>query len=92
MKLVNITEAIDLMESTNGKIFSAIFIKKDGTERHMNCRVGVTKGVKGIGRKFNPSEKGLFGVFDMASKGFRMINLETLKSLQIEKETYIVEG
>lgn len=92
MKLVDKTKAVKLMEETNGKIFSAIFIKKDGTERHMNCRVGVTKGVKGIGRKFEPKDKGLFGVYDMASKGFRMINLETLKSLQIEKETYIIEG
>lgn len=90
MKTVTLEQAVELIQGTNGKIFSAVFTKKDGTNRHMNCRIGVSKGVKGVGRKFNPKDYNLFGVYDMASKGFRMINLKTLKSLQIEKETYIV--
>lgn len=67
-----------------GKIFSVEFIKKDGSNRTMNCRVGVRKGVKGIGLKYNPIDKGLLTVYDMNKRDFRTINAKTIKSLTIE--------
>ena len=36
----------------SGKIFTACFTKKDGSERVMNCRTGVKKYVTGRGKKF----------------------------------------
>ena len=72
--------------STKGKIFTCKFIKKDGTIRVMNCRLGVRKGVKGVGRKFNPEDYGLIGVYDM-HKGFRMINTKTVLEITFQGKT-----
>ena len=65
-----------------GRIFSVTFIKKDGTVRRMAARLGVRKGVKGVGLKFDPSERGLMVVFDMHKREFRMINLNTIIELK----------
>lgn len=64
--------------ATNGKFFSVSFIKKDGTTRKMTARLGVKKDIKGVGLKFNPSEKNLIVVFDVHKKAYRMINLLTI--------------
>lgn len=73
--------------TSNGKIFSATFIKKDGTLRTINCRRGVSKGVKGVGMSFDPLSRGLLTVFDMQKKGFRMINLDTLIEAKVNGKT-----
>jgi len=75
---------------TNGKIFSAVFTKKDGEKRKMVCRRSVAKYVKGIGLKFKPEERDLVGVFDMHKKAYRFINLKTLEQLRIKGTEYIV--
>ena len=64
--------------ATNGKFFSVSFIKKDGSERKMTARLGVKKDIKGVGLKFNPSERNLIVVFDIHKKAYRMINLSTI--------------
>jgi hypothetical protein len=68
--------------SKGNKIFSVTFIKKDGSTRRMVARLGVRKGVKGIGMSFSPSEKNLMVVFDMHKRAFRMVNLETIVELK----------
>ncbi|OUW96257.1 MAG: hypothetical protein CBD97_01640 [Pelagibacteraceae bacterium TMED237] len=78
--------------ATNGKIFSAVFIKKDGERRLMNCRLNVKKYVKGVGRKFKPSDKGLIGVFDLQKDQHRFINLNTLESLKINGVEYNIKN
>ena len=92
MKQITKKQAKDLLNSTNGKLFSAIFTKKDGTERKMTARIGVSKGVKGTGLKFAPSQYDLLPVFDIKADGYRMLNLKTLKALQVNKKFYVVEG
>jgi len=74
----------------DGRIFSATFVKKDGTLRVMNCRRGVSKGVTGVGLAFNPSEKQLLGVFDMHKDQHRFINLQTLQQIQAGGQVYEV--
>lgn len=64
--------------ATNGKFFSVSFVKKDGTKRKMTARLGVKKDIKGVGLKFNPSERNLIVVFDIHKKAYRMINLSTI--------------
>ena len=91
-----------LIDSTNGEIAVAHFIKADGTPRRMVFRTGVKKGVKGVGRTFNPDEKGLVGVYDMqkakeinanlkdgdepSEKAFRFINTQTAFAFKIGGE------
>jgi hypothetical protein len=70
--------------ATNGKFFSVSFIKKDGTTRKMTARLGVKKNIKGVGLKFNPSEKNLIVVFDVHKKAYRMINLLTILTFKFK--------
>ena len=68
----------DKILATNGRFFSVSFIKKDGTKRKMTARLGVKKDIKGVGLKFNPTERNLIVVFDIHKKAYRMINLSTI--------------
>jgi hypothetical protein len=68
--------------SKGNKIFSVTFIKKDGSTRRMVARLGVRKGVKGVGMSFSPSEKNMMVVFDMHKRAFRMVNLETIVEIK----------
>jgi len=90
MKQISRSKVKELIESSNGQVFSAIFVKKDGTERKMSCRLGVKKHVNGTGMAYKPSNYDLIGVYDMNNKGYRMINLNTVKALQVNKTFYVV--
>ncbi len=87
---INTDNAFDLINSTKGKIFKALFTKKDGSLREMVCRLGVHKYITGVGRSYEPKDYGLIGVYDMQNNGYRMINLKTLQSLTINGKNYEV--
>ena len=72
---------------SSGRIFTACFIKKDGSERVMNCRTGVKKYITGRGKRFT-LKKNLKRVYDLKKKGYRMINLNTLKWVKAEGKVY----
>ena len=92
MKEITHLEAYVLMKSSKGQFFHVGFVKKDGSNREMTCRLGVTKGVKGIGLAFDPFSKLLLTVFDVAKKEFRMVNLKTVHTLRINKQEYAVRN
>ena len=90
IKKITLENAEKLINSTNGSIFSVDFRKVDGPMRHINCRLGVKKGLKGKGQAFEPSEYGLVTVFDMQKKAYRMINLDTMRRVTVDGKTFIV--
>lgn len=67
VNIITATEAIELIESTRpkGVTFTVEFTKKDGTQREMNARLAVKKGVTGVGMAYNPKEYGLIACYDM---------------------------
>lgn len=71
-----------VLENTGGKFFSVEFVKKDGSVRKINGRMGVTKHLKG-GACTLDREKFLI-VFDMQSGGYRAINRETILTITCE--------
>lgn len=76
-----------------GRIFTVEFIKRtDGSHRVMNCRKGVAKYVKGVGRKFDPAEKKLLSVWDAqiadGANGYRLISLDSLIALRFGGRSY----
>ena len=91
MKTIDKDTAREYIYKTNGKIFSAVFTKKDGEKRTMVCRQGVAKYVKGVGLKFKPEEKDLIGVFDMHKKAYRFINAKTLEQIKIKGIKYNIK-
>jgi len=90
-------EAKRLIKDTKGKFFTVTFIKKDGTERVMNARLGVKKYLKGGDLPYNADEKGLIPVYDVklgksqADDAYRMVNVSTIKSLKIGNNEYTVQ-
>ena len=91
MKIVTKNQAKELINSSKGKIFSVTFTKKNGETREMICRKGVKKHLKGGELMFDPNEKGLAVVFDMKKNAYRMININTLEKIVVDKATYSVE-
>ena len=82
-------EMVKMIKSTKGRFFSCAFIKKDGSKRVMNGRIGCHKGVKGIGRKFKKDN--LVTVFDAQAKEYRMINVDTMLTFNCGNFTWKVE-
>jgi len=82
-------KASELIKSTGGKIFSAVFVKKDGSIRAINARIGVKINLKG-GKNGASDKNALMTVYDMNAKGYRMINLATLQQLKIGGTVYSV--
>ena len=91
MKTIDKDTAKQYIYKTNGKIFSAVFTKKDGEKGKMICRLGVAKYVKGVGLNFKPEERALVGVFDMYKKAYRFINMKTLEQIKIKGIKYIIK-
>lgn len=77
---------LEQIKKTKGKIFSVTFVKKDGTIRKMTARLGVKKDLKGVGLKFDPTERSLVVVFDMHKRAYRMINLQTIITFKHESK------
>lgn len=80
-----------ILDSTQGKIYSVVFVKKDGTVRNMVCRNEVTKGTHG-GVAGHAHKEELYTVYDVQAKGFRCVNLTTVKSIkcgELNKEWYV---
>lgn len=62
----------------DGLIFSVKFIKRDGSVREMQARLGVTSRLKGGQKAYDDSEKNILTVFDMNKEGYRAIKIETI--------------
>lgn len=59
------------------RFFTVSFTKADGSYRQLNCRLGVNKHKKG-GRDCN-TNKQMMTVWDTGAKGYRNVNLSTIK-------------
>ena len=86
-------KAINLIKDNNGRIFSACYTaRKTGQVRKMVARMGVSKGVKGVGLAFDPASKGLLSVFKMGGNGgYRLLNLRGLHTVTVKGITYKVD-
>ena len=102
MKTINKETAKKYIYDTNGKFFSAVFIKKNGDKRFIHCMTKSKKGVKGVGLKYNPDEVNNVIVKDLVisrklrkqgldpAKAFRTINVDTLIELKTKGVEYTI--
>lgn len=83
------TKAYDMMKNNKGRFFTAVFIKKDGTERTINCQflkdqtelnMGYIKVRETSKLKMNPKDS------------TRQINLQTLKRIKIGGVEYKIRS
>lgn len=75
-----------IIEASNGRFFSVVFVKKDGTTRTMVARLGVTKHLKG-GQCTVDREKFIIA-YDMEKGGYRAINRDTIVSCKLDGVEY----
>ncbi len=79
-----------LINSTKGHYFGATFIKKDGTKRVVNGRLGVTKYLKGGVNRVVKSDNSYITVFDRHKGAYITVNLATVSDLRVAGESYEV--
>lgn len=76
-------EAAQKIRDTKGKMFTVTFIKKsNGEKRTMNARLGVKAYLRGGVLPYDPNTKGLIPVYDIQTKGYRMINIQGIINLK----------
>jgi hypothetical protein len=75
----------DMVANSSGKFVTVTFYKKNGDIRVMNCRLGVTKHLKG-GQATLDKEKFLI-VYDMVKKGYRAIDKDSIVSVTMDGNT-----
>ena len=93
MQTINRTKAKELIKESKGLIFNASFIKKDNTVRTLTGRLQVTKHLKENAKEqpYDPSKYNLQPVYDLKAKGYRMLNFNTLLTLNINANKYIIK-
>ena len=92
MQTINRNKAKELIKESKGLIFSTTFIKKDNTIRTLTSRTGKQyKSKTGKKAPYKPSDYNLIPLYDMKKKAFRMLNLNTLITLSINKNKYIIK-
>ena len=93
MQTINRNKAKELIKESKGKIFNASFIKKDNTVRTLTGRLQVTKHLKENAKEqpYDPNKYNLQPVYDLKAKGYRMLNFNTLITLSINANKYIIK-
>ena len=92
MQTINRNKAKELIKESKGLIFSTTFLKKDNTIRTLTSRTGKQyKSKTGKKAPYKPSDYNLIALYDMRKKAFRMLNLNTLITLSINKTKYIIK-
>lgn len=109
MDIINDKRAFEILEATRaqGTIFRVTFVKRTtGEVRNMRARLGVKRGVTGVGMAYKPSEKNLLACYDVekaqemkaqgmddetaAKKSFRMIDLNSIMNMTVSGQAYQV--
>ena len=90
MQTINKEQAKELIKDSKGLIFSTSFIKKDNTTRTLTSRLFIKYKKTGIEPPYKPADYNLLPLYDMKKKAFRMLNLNTLLTLSINKTKYII--
>lgn len=72
----------DFIAKSKGKFITVLFVKKDGTIRTLNGRIGVTKHLKGGISTVDYSK--YLVVYDTINAGYRSINRDAIVSVTCE--------
>jgi|CXWL01.1.fsa_nt_gi hypothetical protein len=91
--IVDMNEVPGILRTAGSTIFTVNFTKRSNKElRTMNCRMGVKKGVKGVGLNYDPKDHRLLPVYDVQAKDYRMIALDSVNWVKLRGHTYCVRG
>lgn len=91
MQTITQHNAKELIKQSKGLIFAATFTKKDGTHRLMNARLKKYISKTDRPAPYKAEDYNLIPIYDMKSKGWRSLNLNTLITLSINKTKYKIK-
>lgn len=72
----------EFRQIVGGKIFSALFVKKNGELRKIRARLGVTSHLKGGELTYDPSAVNNLIVFDLDKNDYRTIKFDNLLEIK----------
>lgn len=75
-----------VIECSEGRFFTVEFVKKDGSTRILNGRLGVEKYLKGGDCTLDRTKFVI--VYDVQAKDYRAVNRETIISVKIDGVTF----
>lgn len=91
-KIINESEAMEKINESKGRFLSVRFTKRTtGKQRVISGRIGVRKGVKGVGMRYKPSDKGLWIIWDKDALVHKSVPT-SIQALNINNERFIVEN
>jgi hypothetical protein len=82
----------DFMFKQVGRFVGIDFIKLDGSDRMLNGRLGVRKHLKGGDSTVTGDDKPYLVVYDVKAKGYRAVNLDTVKAVRAQHTRYTITG
>ncbi len=82
-EVINRQNLKSVLASQGNEMFRATFNKRNGQERSMVARLGVKNHLKGGKNTVESSNRPYITVFDMHTKAYRSINLETVSEVKI---------
>ena len=80
-KSISKTKAVTIMNESKGRFVTVTYIKKDKTERTINCIV----------RKYSMTKAGYIRVYSVQDKGYRSVDPRTINKLVANKEVFKVK-
>jgi len=75
-----------LIQEAEGKILTIKFVKKDGSERNLNGRFGVTSKLRGGHSTLDSSQ--FLTIYDVQKKDYRAINKDKVLEIHMKGEVY----
>ena len=82
-----VEKVIDVINNSNGRFCSVVFIKKNGKPRSMLFRKGVRKNLKNKGLSYNPESVGNVIVYEV-NNGYRTINCNSVLELKANRKSH----
>ena len=87
---VSLEGLVRKLKSSRGGLFTAKFVKADGSIRTLNGRIGVHSKTTGGMKKYNGlfEDAGNIGVYDVQAKGYRSIKAKNLFMVKVGGAQY----
>lgn len=89
MKKLTRQELVEKVESSKGRILTVSFVKKDGSLRNLNGRLGVTTHLRGGNSTVDKDR--FITIYDLKNDGYRVVNRETIYSVKIDHEEFVCD-
>jgi C-terminal processing protease CtpA/Prc len=83
-KRINKSRAVELITNSKGKFFTVTYVTKSNETRTINCNTKISRT--------NPTSLGYITVYSFKDKGYRSVNTQTIKSLNMNGYTYRINS